>query len=172
MSIRDEEIARIRSYTEALGVKLIMRNKSSKVAAAEWRLDGSQITVWIIQPENKTETVLSLIHEMGHHLHWIHHKNREEDAKINEVYSRVEFSNKVTKSTEADRRIVLNVEKAGATYWDVIVKDLNIKIPTWRIEVQKRFDVWQYEYYYENCCFPNRAERRAKMKALKKELKP
>jgi hypothetical protein len=171
MAKRDEEIVRIRKYCEALGVKLVMRNKSSKMAAAEWRLDGSQITVWITQPENKTETVLSLLHELGHQLWHVHHKNREEDIKIIEVYNRIVLSSKITESTEADRRVVLNVERAGAEYWDVIVKDLDIKIPAWRIEAQKRFDVWQYEFYYENCHFPNRADRRLKIRELKEELK-
>lgn len=171
MSIRDEEISRIRKYTEAIGVKLVMRNKSNKFAAAEWHLDGSQITIYIAKPENKTQTVLSLLHEIGHHMDWVHHKNREEDLKITEVYGRVDFGNKKHITTKSDRKVVYDLEKAGTEYWDMIVKDLDIKIPTWRIEQQKQFDLWQYEYYYENGYFPNRGLRREKMKELKEHCK-
>lgn len=171
MGQRDIEISRIRKYCEAIGVKLVMRNKPNKNAAAEWHLDGTQITVFLAQPENKLNTVLSLIHEIGHHLWHVYQNNREEDLKITEAYSRITLSRKKTHSTEADRRIVLNVERAGITYWDVIVRDLDIKIPTWRIEYQKAVDIWHYEYYYENGCFPNRVVSREKLKELKVQFK-
>ncbi|NJO48262.1 MAG: hypothetical protein HC840_00940 [Leptolyngbyaceae cyanobacterium RM2_2_4] len=156
MTIRDDEIQRLIHYAKGMGVKVILYNKSKSGAEAEWTLDGTLIQVYAGSKKSKTSIVLDLIHEIGHHVWFVHEKNRQPDMKFDEAITR---ENLVEEDPDKPtpkhlRKKIWDVEKAGTAYWDIIVKDTNIKIPTWKIEAAKEFDMWMYEMYYENGHFP------------------
>lgn len=172
--IRDEEIKRLTHYAKGLGVKVIIYSKSSPDSDGEWHLDGSLIEIYS-GGQSKTQTVLTLIHELGHHVWFIHEKDRQPDLKFDEAISR---ENLVAETDEKNitpknlRKKIYEVEAASATWWDAIVKDTNIKISKWKINRQKEFDVWMYEMYYENGTFPKGRETRSKFKDLTMKWKP
>lgn len=156
MHVRDEEIQRLILYAKGLGVKVIVYNKVKEGAEAEWTLDGTTIRVYAGPRKSKTDLILDLIHELGHHVWFIHEKDRQQDLKFEEAITRENLF-----ETETDiptpkhlRKKIWDVEVAGTAYWDIIVKDTNIKISPWKIEAAKDMDMWMYEMYYENGHFP------------------
>lgn len=156
MTIRDEEIKRLIHYAKGMGVKVTIYNKPNKGAAADWTLDGTSITVYAGKSVSKTSIVLSLIHELGHHLWFIHEKDRQPDLKFHEAIDRenIFLENKAIPTPKHLRKKILGVELAGTAYWDTVIKDVGIKIPKWKVEAAKEFDIWMYEMYYENGKFP------------------
>jgi len=156
MSVRDQEIQRLIHYGKGLGVKIIIYNKSNASSEAEWALDGSQISVFSGPGKTKTGIILDLIHELGHHVWYIHENNRTQDLKFDQAVTR-ENLYKVETNVPTPKRLrkkIWAVEIAGSLWWDVIYKDTNIKIPKWKLEAAKEFDMWMYQRYYEDGQFP------------------
>jgi|WetSurMetagenome_2_1015567.scaffolds.fasta_scaffold295017_1 hypothetical protein len=166
--IRDDEISRLIKYAEGLGLKVVFSYANEKHASAEWTLDGSEITIFKKNNWSKTETILSLIHELGHHLWFIHSKDRNPDLKFEEAIDKQNLTEELInkKTPKKLRKKILDVEIAGSDYWEIVVKDVNIKLPMWKIKVAKIFDIWQYEYFYENGTFPKYTVKKNKYKEL------
>lgn len=168
MHIRDREIDRLKKYATALGVKVTLSTQTSDNAvAASWTTDGSNITIYVNKSHSKTDTILSLIHELGHHLWFIYEKERQPDLKIEEA-----LMYPITKEMPKKlRKKIYNLEVESAKYWDIIVKDVDIKIPKWKIEMAAEFDIWQYEVYYKTAEFPTDEEQINKHKQLIQKYK-
>ena len=84
MGIRDQEINRLVKYAEGLGLKVTFLNRTSS-HPADWVLDGSEIRLYTRKSFSKTDTILSLIHEIAHHLWFIYEKERQPDLKFEEA---------------------------------------------------------------------------------------
>lgn len=168
--IRDDEITRLIKYAEALGLKIIYAEVDG---CAEWTLDGTEIRINPKRAKIKTDLVLTLIHELAHHVWFIHKKERQPELKFEEALTRenLYLENKKSMTPKKLRKTILTLEVEGAAYWDIIIKDTNIKLPSWKINLAKEFDLWQYEYYYEHGNFPNRVNKRLKNKELVKKYK-
>jgi hypothetical protein len=170
--IRDDEIVRLVKYAEALGVKVSYVAGRSD-ACADWVVDGSEIRIYTSRMKAKTDTILALIHELGHHLWFIHKKERQPDLKFNEALDLVNLYADTTKTAvpKRHRKKIYAIELEGAAFWDVIVKDTNIKLAKWKIDLAKEFDMWQYQVYYETGKFPVRRVRRMYVKLLTKKYR-
>lgn len=171
--IRDEEISRLKKYAQALG--LVVRTiNNPKEDSASISLDGTELTINEYHNKTKIETVLSLIHELGHMLFFIHEKNRSHDIKFEEAIDRQNLHDTNISKTPPPKNLrekILNVEKQSADWWDVIYKETNCEFPYWKLELARKFDIWQYEVYYETGKFPIKKERSLKYKELKKKMK-
>lgn len=170
--VRDEEIKRLVKYAEGLGLRVKFSYKLG-ADSASWTLDGTEI--WINQnPYNsKTETILSLIHELGHHLWFIHQRDRQPDLKFEEAIVRHDShmeSNSITPKNL--RQKILRVEREGTKWWEVVYKDTNIKIPLWKVHLAMEFDIWMYEEFAETGFFPKRKARRKKTAELLPKYRP
>lgn len=156
MGIRDEELKRLIHYAKGMGVKVTIYAKSNKDASAEWTLDGTAIDVYTGKGQTKTDTILDLVHELGHHVWFVHEKDRQPDMKFDEAITRENMfeEDPANPTPKHLRKKIWDVELAGTAYWDIIIKDTNIKIPSWKIEAAKEFDMWMYEMYYETGKFP------------------
>lgn len=174
MGVRDEEIQRLIHYGKGLGVKVIIYSKGKRGAAAEWTLDGSQIQVYAGANKSKTDIILDLIHELGHHVWFIHEKNRQPDMKFDKAITRENLFQVDTDvpTPKHLRKKIWDVELAGTAYWDIIYKDTNIKIPTWKLQAAKEFDMWMYEMYYENGHFPRGKDRRERYLEVQAKYRP
>jgi hypothetical protein len=173
--VRDEEIKRLIFYAKAMGVKVVIYNKDHPDGDAEWFLDGSLINVYAGRNTSKTDIVLSLIHELGHHVWFIHEKNRQPDLKIDEAITRENLTQKTDKKNPTPKHLrkkIYDVELAGIKWWHSIIKDTDIKIPEWKINFQMEIDIWMYEQYYETGEFPTGEKQRKKRKELKAKWKP
>lgn len=169
MGIRDEEIKRLIHYAKGLGVKVIIYNKINKDNDAEWTTDGSLIQLYCNSKTSKIDTILSLVHELGHHTWFIHEKDRQPDLKFDEAIVRQnlfetdDVKNPVPKHL---RKKILAVEIAGTGWWESIYKDTNLKIPKWKLHAAMEFDIWMYEIYCESGHFPKGVVKKNKHKEI------
>lgn len=167
--IRDKEIERLVHYAKGMGVKVVFSQKENQ-HAAEWTLDGSEIRIFTKSQASKTDTILSLIHEIGHHVYFIHEKNRQPDLKFEEAISiqnLFETEDRSRPTPKKLRKKIYDVELASAQWWETIYKDTDMKFPIWKLHAQKEFDVWIYEYFYETGHFPKKPLRKQQWKTIK-----
>jgi len=168
--IRDEELIRLTKYAQGMGIKVTFSSSNQETASADWTTDGSAITIYKNTNATKIEKILSLIHELGHHLHFVHEKNREPDLKFDEALDTVESIAKeglpLSEVSIGRRKKILDIEKAGTKYWEIIYKDTNLKFPIYKLYVAMDYDMYQYETYYELGRFPKQKENRIKLKEL------
>lgn len=159
---RDQEIERLVKYAQGMGVKVRFSKIREPENSADWSLDGQEITIYVNKNKTKTETILSLIHEIGHHLDHIHGNNRELDEKMDEAYTPDENG----EIGKRKRKRILNSEIAGTVYWETIYKETDLKIAKYKLFAAMEYDIWQYEIYADTGKFPNRIARRQKHKEL------
>lgn len=164
MGIRDRELQRLVNYLNGLNVKVIFSNAKNPETFAECSLDSTEITVYNRNHYSKTELLLSLLHETGHIQHSIWKKDRVLDEKLEEALDKQNSSKKA-------RQKIYNDEKAAIGYWDIVIRDVDIKLSPKRIEFQKEFDLWVYEYFWKKGDFPTREVKRAKTKELRAKWK-
>jgi hypothetical protein len=173
--VRDQEIERLVHYAKGLGVEVVFSKKDSGDSSAQWALDGSQITIFVNKQDSKTDMILSLIHEIGHHVWFIHEKNRQPDLKFDEAISiqnLVETEDRDRPTPKKLRKKIYEVELASSYWWETIYKETNMKFPIWKLYAQREFDVWVYEHFYKTGHFPSTAERREKWKTIREKHKP
>jgi hypothetical protein len=164
MSIRDKEIERLIHYAKGMGVKVILYHKDDKDAVGEWTTDGSEIRIFMGKRANKTKVILTLIHELGHHVWFVHEKDRQPDLKFDDALTKAEGNgNPIPKYL---RKRIYNEELAGTAWWDAIYKETDIKVPLWKMKAEMEFDMWMYETYYETGFFPRGKARDDKHKEI------
>lgn len=173
MGVRDEEIKRLIHYGQGLGVKVTILSGKDKDNDGYWALDGTEILICAGNHDSKTELILSLIHELGHHVWFIHEKDRQPDFKFEEAIDRelLKEEEKGNITPKHLRKKIYNVERASAEYWYVIYKDTGIQIPEWKLFAQREYDVWMYEEYYEKGEYPKGEQKRKKLKEIRKKWK-
>jgi len=169
--IRDEEISRLTKYAQALGVTVKIINDRNEDSAYV-TLDGTELAINKHCNKTKIQFVLSLIHELGHVLYFIHEKDRTNDITYERAIER-ETLHEAKKSNTPPKHLrekILNFERASAEWWDTIYKETQCRFPYWKLELARKFDIWQYQVYYKTGKFPKRKDRNIKYKQFKKEL--
>lgn len=165
MHIRDEEIKRLIQYAKGLNTTVRIQSvKKIDGVSADWSIDGSNITIYKDDKTSKIDIVLSLIHELGHHLEHIHTNNRQLDDELNEAIDPEE-------SKKAYRKKIYDWELKSSKWWEIIYKETNCKFNINRLFLQQEFDLWQYEVYRESGEFPSTSEFKRKYKELKQKHK-
>lgn len=164
--IRDEEIQRLINYIKGLGLKITFSSKKSDCSAA-WYIDNSGIVIYKSNNVTKIETILSLIHELGHTKHNVHEQNREVDSIYEKALDHVVEANfQETDTKKKQRKIILDSEIAGTKYWHDIYKETNMKFPIWRLEAAMERDIWMYQVFYETGEYPMGKESKKKNREL------
>lgn len=165
--IRDEEIERLKKYAQGMGLRVTFSNARSSESVAEWSIDGTEITIYVLEHTSKTGIILSMIHELAHHLWFVHEKDRQLDLKFEEAVDREMMSQKTDKPmAKRFRRRIYEMENASTAYWESIYKETDLGIPKWKLYRAMEFDVWQYEVYFKDGKFPTRKKLRAKAREL------
>lgn len=173
MGIRDEEIKRLERYAQGLGTKVTYKDYKRGDAGAEWVIhedNTTELIVYIWPRQSKVRTILNLIHELGHHLAWIHNNRKEDPATLDAFYREGERSRKDPTLVKRKRKLIYESEKNDAEYRDIIWHEVGIKIPKWRLEHDKELDIWGYLQYYKTGEHPNITETHSKGLELKKEM--
>lgn len=164
--VRDQEIQRLVNYAKGLGLKVTFSSKKSD-NDAEWYIDNSGLIIYKNKNTPKIDIVLSLIHEIGHSKHSIWEKDRGIDSKFDEALTHFsESEEKGIDPKKRQRKVLLDYEIAGTNYWHEIYTDTNMKFPIWRLEAQMEFDIWQFEYFYENGVYPSKKIKKVKLKEI------
>jgi hypothetical protein len=148
MGIRDKEITRIENYARGLGTKIEWKRYISGGTDAEWFADGEKIAIYQWPRKSKTMTILTLVHELAHHLAWVN-AGRKEDPKVTEALeadaNHVKGQPPIAKEY---RKIIYELERDDAMLRDKIFTDLNLKVPLYKFKADKKVDVWYYRQFY------------------------
>lgn len=152
MGIRDDEISRLMKYSEGLGLTVTFKKAPyGGRTGAEWALTADRITVYEFSSDTKTTIILRLIHELGHHLDFVYNNRRHRDAIINAY----EFTAKGKKIPKRYRKIIYDDECNGAAYHLTVWHELNLKIPKWKVEVERDAQLVAYKYEYVHGAEPS-----------------
>lgn len=164
MSYLDDELARLEKYIAGLGIKLIKRSKqeagSQSVDFGTWC--PGEIELYFNEHSTKVELILTLLHEIGHQLYYMHN---DKPAIPSEVLLPIETL------TKAQRKKILDYEKSGIALMPIIAIELGLKIPLWKVYRQVELDTFMYEYFYEHGIYPTAKARKAEKLALNKLYK-
>jgi hypothetical protein len=163
MGIRDEELKRVEKYCQALGIKVTYKKQGKTDPEAEWATDGSEITVYLRPKQSITQIILDLIHELGHHQAWVYN-DRKTAISLDNALGREKHNKK-------DRLAILKDEENGAEYHLMIYKELGLKIPEWKVRLERDLSLEIYRYYAKNNNWPTFKWRKEKKKELQEKLK-
>ena len=170
--IRDEELKRLESYAKGLGVKITKKKGKRFDPGAAWVVDGSEIILFVSPRDSKTTLILRLIHELAHHKGWINN-GRKQDLNTNQALILDDERNnrKDPPLPKKQRKLIYETEKNDMQYWDEIIREVNIKIRSERIKLEKEMDLWTYVYYVKNGKYPTGTQTKQQRKDLKKKGK-
>lgn len=163
MAIRDSELKRVKKYAQALGIKVTFKKQGALDPEADWTLDGTSITVYLRPNQTKTQIILDLIHELGHHQEWVY-RGRKTPIRLDTALSR-------ETPTKAQRKEIYEDEIKGAGYQLLIYKEIGLTIPKWKVEVERDLSLASYRYFWLEGNYPTRAWLRVKRKELIKKYK-
>jgi len=160
MGIRDEEIKRIVKYSEGLGIKVRFLPFVKGCGGAEWDMITQEINIFQTKSQTKTETIINLLHELGHHLDWIYN-NKVISDEVTKAFTLLNEGNIYGVRTDIPkkyRRIIYKEEKAGIEYMSIIHKELDLKLPLWKLKRRQALDLYDYEMLYKKGRFSTQLE--------------
>jgi hypothetical protein len=160
--IRDEELSRLIKYAQGMGLTVRFKDYVRGGFAAEWALDGTEITLYTSSTDSKIDTILGLIHELGHHKAFVDNK-RTVDPKLEEALD--------SEESKRHRKRILDMEIEDSAYWEEIYRDTNCKFNIEKLHKQREFDIWCYEVSYEMGRNATVKEKRIKLRELRKKYR-
>ena len=166
MHVRDTEIKRLEQYAKGLGIIVEYKQPYKYGPRASWNASPPTIILHTYSGTSKTQLILNFLHELGHHMDYVHNHNRKTVDKIDNAWTQENNNEKLSKE---DRLIIYNDEKSAASYRKVIAHELDLKVSQKKIDLDIDLDMFTYYTYYMKGNFPTRAETRAKAKELKNE---
>lgn len=144
MHIRDKELAQLKKYAQGLGITVTIKpGVAHSNIDAEWALDGSDITLYTYSKDNKTDMILKLLHELGHHLEFIYRGRKHPEVLDKALGMTPPLPKKY-------RKAIYDNEVSSATYHTVIANEVGLRIPLWKILVERDHQLEIYKYYYLN----------------------
>lgn len=168
MGIRDEEIKRLILYGKSLGGKITVRDYAFE-HEGEIVFDPKYvININKRVHNNKTEIIMTLLHELSHLRYVIANNYKFSDAFTDEIWKIEEQDEKVPLKYSKD---IAEFELESLELMPVIATELGIKIPSWKILRQKDHDQFMYEYFGNNGVFPDTNTVDVKWKMLTEKYK-
>lgn len=165
MGIRDEELKRLVKYAEGMGAKVVFKpSDPTHNARAEWSIKGDLITIYSKPTDSKLSLILSLIHEIGHHVSFIEDDNRIHPKGLLEALNQESAGLPLSKH---QRRLILKSELMGMRWWDSIYNSTNMKFPRYKLYLEREYDTWYYNFLFQVGRDPTRKEKNVKLKQLK-----
>ena len=98
---------------------------------------------------------------MGHHLEFVHSRNRVFPERLNNAYINI--------SSKLDKKMILDFERKSAEWWETIYKETDMKFPINLLFKQREFDIWQYEVLYDTGHFPSKKDTEIKLRELREK---
>lgn len=169
MGIRDDELKRLEKYAQGLGVKVSYKKYIKySMDAATWATDGSEISVFTRSEKSKTDLIMDLVHELGHHLSFIYN-NKEVPKKLNIALTKEMID---INPTLDQRKAILDFELLGMMYHDTIIKEVDLKIPKWKFKLENEYQKYMYTYYWKHGNIPKNNDKWIKYQQLKAKYDP
>jgi len=158
MNIKDRDIEKLKQCINNFGLKLFFKKYTKLTGSAEY-VAGTSISLFMGSRTTKTDIILSLLHELGHHVDWL--KNRKTD-KDSSIALRFLLSGPMVGNRQdipkKHRKKILQIEKAGVKYMSMIHKRLKLEIPLYKVKHQQEIDIFDYKFLYENGRFATSIE--------------
>jgi len=173
MGVMDDELKRLKKYAEGLGIKVFFRKYKRGVGGAEWNMLDRSITIFTKRGESVTGVILTFLHELGHHMDWIY-SDKTDSEEAMEAYTALNEGKMIGARPDLSlehRRIILEEELAGIHYMEFIAKELDLKIPFWKVKMQQELDSFEYRLLYEESRFSTTKEYRAYKREIKEKYK-
>jgi hypothetical protein len=165
MGVRQEELLRLKKYAEGMGLVVTLNyNPSSKDPVAAWAMDGSELNINIRSYHYLIDIILAFIHELGHHISFIHDDKRIHPKGLEKA---IHKENHGLKLSRRDRNIILASELKGMKYWNIIYKETNMKFPKYKMWLEREIDTWVYVHFSQVGKQPTRKATIQKRKELK-----
>lgn len=170
MGIRDQEIQKLQSYAEGLGLQVQWRKHRRGDPGAAWITDGSVLIMYTWPGKSKKRIVLDFLHELAHHMAWVYN-NRQEDSATDEALDK-ESSRKPGDPPidKTYRKLIYVAERDDAEYRNAIAHEVGIKLDKKVLELDKKLDIAIYLYYYRTGEMPTQSFIERKKNKLKKEV--
>jgi hypothetical protein len=146
-----KELERTIMYAKSLGIVVNLIKAKRSDPDAEWTTDGSEITLYLRHKKSITRLILDLVHELAHHMAFVYN-NRKVPRKINKVFAK--YSETEIKLTKKERKIIYEEELFDSQYQETIFKELNLKLPLYKLQVERDLSNWIYFTYYKTGKYP------------------
>jgi hypothetical protein len=169
MGIRDEEIARLKKYAQGLGLTVVAKKYRRGDPGATYDDETQTIELYMWPGQSKTRVILNFLHELGHHMDWVHNLRRNPTSLVLIDALRREWARTSRKDPvvpKSRRKLIYEMECRGIDYMDLIAKELGIKIPLWKIYAEQEYDKWIYYRYYQTGNMPMERESYQKQKSI------
>lgn len=158
------DFKKLSTLASIMGVKVVERARS-KDDAGTFVYDREKPYIELFSGGRKThEDILVLLHELGHAMDWAE-MGRPDEREIPNALIKAE-----EKLKPADRRIVYEYEKRAIANMKLIYQLLNLSLPLWKLEVERRFDLWIAQTLLKTGKYPTKAERKAFRLNLQKTI--
>ena len=170
MNYIKQDLNRLIKYGQGLGLKISIKPYfHGSEDAGYWYTDGSEVTLFQWRGQSITSLVLICLHELAHHLSY-RYSGDQLDKKYLEAldadYKRQPDDPPIKKTL---RKAIYLKELNDTKYQDAIAFETGLRIPKWKIEVEKEIDIWIYHTYYVTGYYPSKKEKTLKRKELNKK---
>jgi hypothetical protein len=143
-----QDYERLIQYAKGLGMKVSHRPRTKDSGSAAWVIDGSEMIIYRRKSDSLTYAILSMIHELAHHKAFVN-SGRRISNKVGEAV--VDFNLDTDSNTtisKSKRRIIYEMERSDSQYQVGIWKELNLKIPQYKVMAEKDLSNISYRWYY------------------------
>lgn len=164
MNAKDRDLKKLKDYANSLGLKVYTKPYSRYTGAAEY-VSGKYIIIFD-KKTTKTDIIMSLLHELGHHLDWLDQKNSKDILIALDYLSKGPMQGKREDIPKKYRKVILQTERDGVRYMTKIHKLLELEVPIEAVKIQQYVDLFDYEFLYKYARFPkcNEYKRRSSVK--------
>lgn len=148
MNIRDDEIKRLIQYAKSLGLTVAWKEHKRGDPGATWLQTDNVpvgIEMFVYKGQSKISIILTLLHELAHHLEFVYNGRKDSPELIEALY---QADNKHTVVSKAQRKLIFETEKAACPYRELIANELGLKIPMYKLKADIDLDIWIYKHYY------------------------
>ncbi len=173
MNCRDKDIKKLYNYAKSLGIEIKKVPNIRLSPAAAWNYTDIKKPIIEIRDRpyrRKTTLILILLHELGHHLDWIHNNKKISEIEIKAHILDGERNPKQDPPIgKKYRKAIYDSEVRGIYYIDIIAKELDLSLPMWKIRACQEFDIWLYKMYLKTGNETTAKEQTEKDKELRKK---
>lgn len=151
MSVLGDELKRVVKFAEGLGLKVKFLTPDLKdyhgLYSHPDRHEKGLIEVCRNAKTSKTFQIITLLHEIGHHIDFT------ENRMVSECYSFLDPE--AGKAPEWARKAIFNSECRAVKYGEKLYWTLMLKIPFWKVKQELACDIFVYRTFLKTSDFPN-----------------
>lgn len=150
MSVLGEELKRVIKFAEGLGLKVKFLTSDYKdyhgLYSHPDRYEKGWIEVCRNKRTSKTFQIMTLLHEIGHHIDFT------ENRMVSECYAYLDAE--AGKAPEWARKAIFNSEQRAVQYGEKLYWTLMLKIPFWKVKLEFARDLFVYRTFMKTAEFP------------------